>query len=156
MVSVVQQLNNRADPPGILLANTGQLYWWPQGKKALNPTSQYAVPYSSLVHHSRWHNPKVNCIPENETVAKHVQYVLEAVVPACVDEHASLDIVGVCGAADDVGLFLDRNWGKWKERVEALAIVGGCLLDSELKSSSFKDFMRAVSQLHFPICYENR
>ncbi len=151
MVSIIQVLKSQASsptdsaPPGIIIANPGQTWWWPEGKRALDPSSRHAVPMASAVNWGRFYNPKKNAIRENRSPAEHIQSIFEKVVPSMVDEKAMLDIIAVGDAADFAEVYLDQNWPKWSGRINCMAILGGFTNKDDLTNDSFKLFLREVS-----------
>ncbi|KAK2005835.1 Arb2 domain-containing protein [Colletotrichum eremochloae] len=149
MVSVVQNIARQtssasdSSAPGIILANTGELWWWPEGKKALSPTSAIAVPQKSMVHHGRAFNSKLNSIPQNESPEAHVRYVLNEVLPAFVPSSARLDIVGIGLGADQVTRALDSpdTWSVLGHRINTLSLLGSTTAIDELSHESLKEFL---------------
>ncbi|KAK1992355.1 Arb2 domain-containing protein [Colletotrichum falcatum] len=149
MVSVVQDIARQASSasdssaPGIILANTGELWWWPEGKKALSPTSALAVPQKSMVHHGRVFNPRLNSIPRNESPEVHIQHVLDEVLPALVSPSARLDVVGIGLGADHVTRALDGpdTWSALGQRINTLSLLGSTTAIDELSHEPFKEFL---------------
>ncbi|KAK1585308.1 Arb2 domain-containing protein [Colletotrichum navitas] len=149
MVSVVQEIARQTSsasapsPPGIILANTGELWWWPEGKKALSPTSAHAVPQKSMVHHGRAFNPKLHSISKNETPEAHVRYVLDEALPALVPSSARLDIVGIGLGADHVTRALDSpdTWSVLGHRINTLSLLGSTTAIDELSHEPLKEFL---------------
>lgn len=149
MVSVVKDILRQAtsavnpSPPGIILANTGELWWWPEGKKALSPVSAVAVPRRSMVHHGRVNNPKLHSIPKNKDPEAHIRYVLNEVVPALVSSTARLDIIGIGLGADHATKTLDdpSTWSAIGHRLSTLSLLGGTTDIIELSHGPFKEFL---------------
>ncbi|GKT42617.1 uncharacterized protein ColSpa_02798 [Colletotrichum spaethianum] len=149
MVSVVQELSRQTssstDPsaPGIILANTGELWWWPEGKKALSPTPALAVPQKSMVHHGRVFNPKLHSISKNESPEAHIQYVLNDVLLELVPPTARIDIVGIGLGADHATKTLDRpdTWTVLGHRINTLSLLGSTTSIDELSHEPFKEFL---------------
>ncbi|KAK1656269.1 Arb2 domain-containing protein [Colletotrichum phormii] len=149
MVSVVQEINRQRaspsdnGPPGILLANTGELWWWPEGNKALSPTSAMAVPRKSMVHHGRANNPKYHAIPKNESPEAHIAYVLNEVIPSLLSPTARLDIIGIGLGADYATRELDTSetWSTLGHRINTLSLLGSTINVEELTHESFKEFL---------------
>ena len=150
MVSVVQALKaqqcSSGDPtaPGIILANPGQTWWWPEGKRALSPSCRHSVPMASAVHWGRYYDPKGNAIPENRTAAEHIRYMFDKVIPSVATENVVLDVIAVGDAADHVETYLDQNWATWSSRMNCLAILGGFTNQDDLCCDGFKKFLREV------------
>ncbi|KAK1701090.1 hypothetical protein BDP55DRAFT_640443 [Colletotrichum godetiae] len=149
MVSVVQEINRQRvspsddGPPGILLANTGELWWWPEGNKPLSPTSAMAVPRKSMVHHGRANNSKYHAIPKNESPGAHIAYVLNEVIPSLLSPTARLDIIGIGLGADYVTRALDtpETWSTLGQRINTLSLLGSTINIEELTNEPFKEFL---------------
>ncbi|KAI3529048.1 Arb2 domain-containing protein [Colletotrichum filicis] len=149
MVSVVQEINRQRaspyddGPPGIIIANTGELWWWPEGKKALSPTSAMAVPRKSMVHHGRANNPRYHSIPNNKTPEAHIAYVLSEVIPSLLSANARLDIIGIGLGADHATKVLDtpETWSALDHRINTLSLLGSTTSVDELSHQPFKEFL---------------
>ncbi|KAK3901511.1 Arb2 domain-containing protein [Staphylotrichum tortipilum] len=147
-----------ASPPGVVLTNPGELWWWPEGGKGLTPLERHMVPMASAVHYGRYHNPRVNEVPGQRSVAEHVREVFETVVMGgLVDKEARVDVIALGSTADDVELYLDDDavWAKVGARLNSLAILGGCHSSSHLRCEGFKRFLeeraRAYVIHHTPL-----
>ena len=151
MVSVVQILKKQvssptdATAPGIILANMGQTWWWPDGKRALCPLDRHGVPMPSAVHWGVRPQPGINTIPGNSSPPQHVKYMLDKVVPALVNPEARLDILDL---SDDVVRYLDTIWDRLGPRMNSLAILNGFTNNNDLKSDAFKTFLKDVSSTY--------
>ncbi|KAJ3938530.1 uncharacterized protein N0V96_011257 [Colletotrichum fioriniae] len=149
MVSVVREINRqRASPSddcpaGIIIANMGELWWWPEGKKALSPTSAMAVPRKSMVHHGRANNPRYHSIPKNESPEAHIAYVLNEVIPSLLSPNARLDIIGIGLGADHATRVLDtpETWAALGHRINTLSLLGSTTSIEELTHEPFKEFL---------------
>ncbi|KAI8195803.1 hypothetical protein K4K49_007699 [Colletotrichum sp. SAR 10_70] len=149
MVSIVRELLKQrssaidASPPGIILANAGELWWWPEGQKPLSPVSACAVPMASMVHHGRAHNPKVHAIPKNEHPLAHIEYILNEAVPAITAATASLDIIGVGLSADHIMKALDSHvtFDAIGKRINTLSVIGCSTSADELSHEPLKDLL---------------
>ena len=150
MTSVVKAINEQtsskhnSEPPGIILANMGELWWWPEGKRALNTRSQLAVPMTSAVQNGRRYDPKTNAPPGNATPEEHVAYIFEELVPKLVDGKARIDVVLLGDAGEFVETYLDEKWATWGPRLNTLSIVGGLYDKKFLMNEGFKDFLAEV------------
>lgn len=138
-------------PPGVVLANAGELWWWPEGGRGLTPVERHRVPMASAVHFGRYHDPKVNEVPGHRTVAEHVRGVFEAVVlgGGLVGEGAKVDVVVVGDTADEVKEYLDDEpvWEKVGGRLGCLVVMGGVYNSKKFKCEGFKKFMEEVCRL---------
>ncbi|OIW31142.1 hypothetical protein CONLIGDRAFT_643152 [Coniochaeta ligniaria NRRL 30616] len=128
----------------IVIANPGQLWWWPEGGRGLTLSGRFAVPMQSAVHRGREYDARLNAIPGHETVGRHVRSVFEEVLGGMVREDAKLAVVAVTDVADEVERFLDddKNWEVWGPRMESLALLGGFYGATEgIKCEGFKTFL---------------
>lgn len=147
-VSVIQ---SSKDSPGIIIANMGQLLWYRRGRRAVTRMSWSALPRKSGVADPMRINPVKNRVPGNEDMAAHVKYVFEKVVPKMVNPSAKLDIIGVGDGALEVVAYLQTEWAKWKERVQAIAVgTGYAWASGEIHDAEFAKFWGAVSFLLSP------
>ncbi|KAL7818263.1 Arb2 domain-containing protein [Trichoderma gracile] len=149
MVSVVRALASQrsspddASPPGIVLANTGQTYWWPEGKRAITVTASAALPLPSLVHKGIREVPSLNKIPGNENPTEHVKYIFDKVLGSMAGEKAVVDVVAIGETCEVVEKFLDGKeaWDAWGKRLGSLILLGPVFEAEALKNVRFKDFL---------------
>jgi len=154
LVSLVQELkkqpSSRTDSsaPGIILANAGELYWWPEGGCSFEPMRQQAAPMKTAVHRGRKVAPRVNEIPQNETVGRHVTYMFDKVVPYLIGEgsNVQVDVIGIGGGADAVHEYFndEKNFNKYETNLHAMVILGGHFGLERLKCDGFKAFLQHV------------
>ena len=152
MTSVVKAINEQtsskhnSEPPGIILANMGALWWWPEGKRALNSRSSQAVPMKSAVHLGRYYDPKVNAVEGNATPEQHVAYIFDEVLPKLVNNQARLDVVVLGDATHFVEWHLndDSKWAAWGPRMNSLSIVGGSYDKKYVECDGLKQFLPEV------------
>lgn len=155
MVSVVRavqsQPSTQADtsPPGIVLANMGQTYWWPEGKRAITISGSSATLLPSLVHKGKRHLPAVNDIPGNKGPVEHVKYMFSEVLGSLTDEKALVDVIATGESCEIVERFLDRTevWDIWDKRLNSLVLLGPVYDAEGLKNEQFKAFMAKVRRL---------
>lgn len=155
MVNLVRALKHQKSSaiddaaPGIILANPGNLWWWPEGKMALSEFARHQVPGSSLVHWGFYHDPERNTIPENATPADHVKYIFEKVVPQFVNDQAKIDVIALGDMSDEVEQYLDNDdvWAKVGHKLNAMVVLGGFYDMREARCQGFKKFMDQVSHL---------
>ncbi|KAH0491752.1 hypothetical protein TgHK011_003162 [Trichoderma gracile] len=149
MVSVVRALASQrsspddASPPGIVLANTGQTYWWPEGKRAITVSASAALPLPSLVHKGIREVPALNRIPGNENPTEHVKYIFDKVLGSMAGEKAVVDVVAIGETCEVVEKFLDGKeaWDAWGKRLGSLILLGPVFEAEALKKVQFKDFL---------------
>jgi hypothetical protein len=136
-----------SNPPGVILANPGELWWWPEGGCGLTPTGRHRVPMSSAVHLGRYHDREANEVPGNRTVAEHVRCVFESVVMGgLVGEGAKLDVIAVGDVADEVEAYLndEKVWGEVGGKMNCLVVLGGFYNSAKFKCERFAKFMKEV------------
>lgn len=151
MVSVVRDLHAQQsspdDPraPGILLANVGSVFWWPEGRKALTLAAVADMPLPSMVHDGRRITAE-NRIPGSETPEKHVEYILNRVVPALASTEARIDLIGIGDSSDMLVNFYDQEevWAQWGHRVNTLSLLEGVVSERPIGCGEFKSFLKKV------------
>lgn len=156
MVSIVRALASQrsspddASPPGIVLANTGQTYWWPEGKRAITVSASAALPLPSLMHKGIREVPSLNGIPGNENPREHVKCVFDQVLGCMAGEQAVVDVVAIGETCEIVEKFLDGKeaWGVWGKRLGSLVLLGPVFEADGLTNGEFKDFLAKVRCRH--------
>lgn len=150
VLSVVQAIQ-AADPwgrVGVVIANPGQLWWWPEGKKGLTLSGRFGVAMQSAVHYGRAYDARLNAVPGHETVGRHVKSVFEEVLGRVARRDARLAVVAVTDVADEVERYLDddETWKVWGPRMESLSLLGNFYGTTEdIKCDAFKTFLTEVS-----------
>lgn len=149
MISVIQELQKLSNPPGIVIANMGELYWCPERKKSFTVKNSTALPLPSLAHKGRKYRSSMNDIPHNETSEKHLRYIFQKVLHPLLDSNnKKLSILAIGSSSEVVEKFLDneRNWSNWGERLSSMVLFGPqCPLES-LNNPDLKRFLKKVSQ----------
>ncbi|KAH6630485.1 Arb2 domain-containing protein [Chaetomium sp. MPI-SDFR-AT-0129] len=158
-----QQQCSATDPtsPAVVLTNTGELWWWPEGGRGLTHVERHFIPMSSAVSLGRFHNAKANEIPGHRSVAEHLRAVFDLVLAGGaeglgVKKEAKLDIIALGDTADEVQTYLDDDevWKKVGGRLSSLSMLGS-FYDREAKSDGFKKFLeeraRAYIIHHMPL-----
>lgn len=146
VLSIVHALREQNDVVGVVLANTGESWWWPEGKRALSFRQSNGVRMKSAVHKGRYFDAQVNGIPAHADVAEHVRMVFESVLAneEFVGKEARLEVIGLSEGAMEAEKYLDENWKRWEDRIGCLAILGGGLEEREIKNEGFKAFLKEV------------
>lgn len=153
MISVVKALQTQvasstdSSPPGVILANPGQLYWWPEKRRALTLIESVAIPLPSLVHAGRRHVPSLNNIPENEDPAAHVKCLFQKFLKTAIENHVKFDIVAIGQSCEVMERFFDNdeNWKTWGSRLNAMLLLGSVYSTEDLTNTGFKEFLANVS-----------
>lgn len=157
MVNLVQALKKQtssatdSSPPGIILANTGELWWWPEGKRSLTPSGRHGIPLMSSTSWGVYHDPQVNEIAQNRKPVQHMEYLLEQVVPSLIGSETKLDIIAVGDGAENAYRYFgdERNWARYKDTLGCFAVMGG-FLDASNVCEGFRHFLKDVSRLLHP------
>ncbi|KAI0447289.1 Arb2 domain-containing protein [Xylaria telfairii] len=152
--ALLQQRCSPTNPtaPGIILANMGELIWWPEGKRTLSKFAFDWSPMRSAAHNGNYLDPKVNSVPENENSGAHIKYIFEKVVPEFVDPAAGLDIIGLGDGADAIEIYLncDATWDRVGGRINCFASVGGLFPDWDLKCDGLREFLKDRARAYAP------
>lgn len=148
MVSVVRALQSQThdgEAPGVILANMGQLYWWPEGQRAITLGAKNALPLASLVHTGRKYVPALNDIPGHTSPDQHARYIFNEVLSGTLAEGAMLEIVTVGGGSCEiVQRFLDEEWGVWAVKVSCLVLIETICTVDMFCNAGFKEFLAKV------------
>jgi hypothetical protein len=145
------QTSTTNNAPGVILANTGELWWWPEGGRGLNPRGVLGAPMRSAVHWGRFrddHDPNnAHTVPGNGNPVSHVSCVFEQVLDNAdlVAANAVIQIIAVGDGASIVGRVLDESWVRWGARIGCLAMCGSGLDAGSVRDGGFKKFLREVS-----------
>lgn len=149
MISVIQELQKLPNPPGIIIANMGELYWCPERKKSFTVKNSNALPLPSLAHKGRKYRSSMNDIPRNETPEKHLGHIFQEILhPLIGSNDKKLSILAIGSSSEVVERFLDndRNWSIWGKRLSSIILFGPqCPLES-LSNLDLKKFLKTVSR----------
>lgn len=147
VVSAIRKILKDDENTGIVIANPGQLWWWPEGKRGLTPSARHSIPMKSAVHWGREYDPSLNAIPGHETPAQHVKAIFDEVLGKMARDDAKLAVIAVTDVADEVEIFLnnDEHWKVWGPRMESLALLGNYYSNDMIKCEGFKTFLKEVS-----------
>ncbi|SPN99852.1 uncharacterized protein DNG_02704 [Cephalotrichum gorgonifer] len=159
MVSIVREIKKQrcapddAGSPGVILANPAALWWWPEGKRALDTPMRNRVPMTSAVHLQRLHDDRTNTIPENHNSDQHTEYMFKHVIPHLTKAGAKIDVIGIGHACEALESFLDKdeNWKKYGAgRLNALVFLGGHWRFGDGHNEGFKEFLKTRSRVYIP------
>ncbi|KAJ4266496.1 hypothetical protein NW762_004483 [Fusarium torreyae] len=147
MISVVQALAKQtastddSEAPCVVLANMGQRYWWPEGKRALTIEGAADIPLPSLVHTGRRYIKELNEIPGSETPLAHMATVFNKVLD--VNKSAKVDVVAIGQSCEETLKFFEdeANWAQWGHRLGGMLLMGTVFLADKLTNVEFKDFL---------------
>ncbi|OTB03919.1 hypothetical protein M426DRAFT_59437 [Hypoxylon sp. CI-4A] len=156
MVSIVSELQKQrssladSSPPGIILANMGELIWWPEGGRTVSRGAFDSAPMTSAVHTSRIITDE-NRVGGNEDEKCHITSIMNKAIPKIVNDQARVDILGVGDSADYMVEFLDLPcvWSYWGRRINCLALAGGLHPVWELQNKEFVEgFLRKKARTY--------
>ncbi|KAK7433234.1 hypothetical protein QQZ08_000170 [Neonectria magnoliae] len=149
MVSVVRALREQAaspddaSPPGIVLANMGQRYWWPEGQRALTMTASVDTPLPSLVHSGKRHIPSLNNISGSETPLRHMATLFADVLARIPPNMAKIDVVAIGESCEVVENFFEeqKHWQVWGNRLNSMVLFGTVFETDKLANVGFEKFL---------------
>lgn len=130
-------------PPGILIANMGQRYWWPEGKRALTISASADIPLPSMVHSGRKFVPELNEIPGSETALQHMTTVFQSVLAVV---KATIDVIAIGESCEIAETFFDdqENWKQFGSRLNSMILLGTVYTTDKLQNEAFKKFLEQV------------
>ncbi|KAL1901790.1 hypothetical protein Cpir12675_000299 [Ceratocystis pirilliformis] len=122
-----QSTPNDSNPPGIIIANLGGNWWWPEGKRALNPAMAQAIPLGSSAFNGQEYDGELNAVPQLETWKRHLRYLMNTAVPSLIAHDTLIDVIAVGDAVDGFLEYLNDEtaWALNKDRLNAGAFMGG-------------------------------
>ncbi|PKS09435.1 hypothetical protein jhhlp_004050 [Lomentospora prolificans] len=156
LVSIVRKIKDQhcsaddENSPGIILANLGQTFWWPEGKKALELGRWLSTPAPSMVQTYRILRHDVNLILGNEDHGRHVKYIFDEVLNVLVSPAAKVDIIGIGDGANAVVDFLDFgfSWAIFGPRLNSIVLLGGSHHVDMLRCDGFKRFLETRARAY--------
>ncbi|KAI0975583.1 Arb2 domain-containing protein [Xylaria arbuscula] len=152
--AILQQRTSSTDPspPGIILANMGELIWWPEGRRTLNRFAFDAAPMRSAAHVGNYIDLRRNFVRDHATPMAHVKYILDTVVSTRVNPRAGLDIIGLGDGADVVERYLncDATWARVGKRINCFASVGGQFPAWQIECAGLREFLKDRARAYAP------
>ncbi|KAL2885995.1 Autophagy-related protein 29 [Ceratocystis lukuohia] len=129
-----QSAPNDSNPPGIIIANIGGNWWWPEGKRALSPAMAQAIPLASSVFNGREYDAELNAVPQLETWKRHLHYLMNTAVPSLIAHDTLIDVIAVGDAVDGFLEYLndETTWALNKDRLNAGAFMGGAFFTDSI------------------------
>lgn len=139
-----------SEPPAVILANMGQLFWYRRGQKAVTLTTWAALPQRSCVEKTIRIDPIKNTIPGNRDTDGHISYIFNYVIESLASEAAKIEVIGVSEGAMGVSRFLDNvdNWTKWGSRMQAFAAVATWWHSIDCKNPLFLGWLQARGRVY--------
>ncbi|KAF5003501.1 hypothetical protein FDECE_9954 [Fusarium decemcellulare] len=147
VISLVQALAkqtasaNDNTAPGVVLANMGERYWWPEGKRALTTEDSTDTPLPSMVHAGCKYVAELNEIPGSENPLAHMETIFTRVIS--VNREAKIDIIAIGQSCEFVLKFFEErlNWDRWGHRLGGMLFLGTVYKADNLANQDFKDFL---------------
>ncbi|QSZ32265.1 hypothetical protein DSL72_001839 [Monilinia vaccinii-corymbosi] len=153
MVKYIQDqggCSTESEPPAIILANMGQLFWYRRGQKPVTLMTWAALPQSSCVEKTTRLDPIKNTIPGNRDTDEHINYIFNHVIEELMPKTVKIDVIGVSEGAMGVSRFLDKleNWTKWGSRMQAFAAVATWWHSIDCKNPLFLEWLQARGRVY--------
>ena len=133
------------DEPAIVIANMGQLIWYRRGRQAMTEPTFQAIPRPTAVSSALVRDGKKNLIPGSEGLPQHVATVFEEVLGKLASKEAKIDVIGIGDGALEVVEYLQKEWGRWADKVVAVAVGASYIWRMEFWDNNFKDFWGKVN-----------
>ena len=140
----ILKTNSSTANDGIVIANPGQLVWHRRSQRSITFESWYALERPYAVSPGMKFGPG-NSIPRNANSEEHIECVFEDVIAPLANRGCKLNIIAIGGSAVETVEYLQRDWLKWKDAVQAIAIGSGHVWQSEFIDNDFKEFFGKVS-----------
>ncbi|THV45415.1 hypothetical protein BGAL_0492g00070 [Botrytis galanthina] len=153
MVKYIQEkgaASGESEPPAIILANMGQIYWYRRGRKPVTLMTWSALPQSSCVEKTTRLDAIKNTVPENRNTDEHIDYIFNHVIEELMPNVAKIDVIGVSEGAMGVTRFLDKleNWKKWGSRMQAFAALATWWQSTDYRNPLFLEWMLARGRVY--------
>ncbi|CAK7198817.1 hypothetical protein SEUCBS139899_001484 [Sporothrix eucalyptigena] len=145
----VNENGEKVGPPAILIANPGELFWWPDAHRSLSLPSVEGMPRPSAAHLSPRKFPE-NTIPGHETANAHVANVFHDLLTRPSTENNQgitvprITAIAIAGGADAIETFLDHpdRWQRWGPHMDSLVLLGGLYEQHHVQTDAFRTFLR--------------
>ncbi|KAI9642127.1 hypothetical protein NHQ30_008928 [Ciborinia camelliae] len=139
-----------SEPPAIILANMGQLFWYRRGQKPVTLMTWSALPQASCVEKTMRLDAMKNTIPENRDTDEHIAYIFNHVIAERMPQIAKIDVIGVSEGAMGVARFLDQvhNWTRWGSRMQAFAALATWWHSIDCKNPLFLAWLQARGRVY--------
>lgn len=123
VVELVTTIKNgsHGEDTAIVIANVGQLIWYRRGARAVTRATWNALPRKLGTDGQMKLDPVKNRVPGHETPEDHVRSVFEMVTQKAKAD-VTINVVGLGDGAREAIKYLDEDWTRWKESVQAIAV----------------------------------
>lgn len=145
LVSVVRAIQQKDSSTGIILANMGETYWWPEGKRAITVAASGTLSMPSLVHLGIQYHPEANDIPGSESPLCHARTILSSVVPQHAKADAKISIIALGDSCETVVNILDEEnaWSRLGPSLQS-ALFFGPAFCKEVEQPGLQEFLSEV------------
>ena len=135
------QTSKDGSDTAVVIANPGQMIWYRRGQRALTLASWNNLPRKTGVSNAMRIDPVKNHVPGNFNAKEHTESVFEAVAKLA-KEDVKIDIIGINEGAEDAVKYLEREWGRWESRVQAICVGLGYIwrVGDEIENKKFMNF----------------
>ncbi|KAF7935042.1 uncharacterized protein EAE98_003087 [Botrytis deweyae] len=153
MVKYIQEkgaASGESEPPAIILANMGQIYWYRRGRKPVTLMTWSALPQSSCVEKTTRLDAMKNTVPGNRNTDEHIDYIFNHVIEELMPKVTKIDVIGVSEGAMGVTRFLDNleNWKKWGSRMQAFAALATWWQSIDYRNPLLLEWMLARGRVY--------
>lgn len=135
---------SNAMPTAVIVANPGQLYWWPAGRKPITANASNELRLPSLLHFGRSYHPEINDIPGHRSPEEHLQSVMADVVARMIPGLKRLSVISQGSGCDATLKYFDANWQTWSSTLSTIVCCGPTMSASCFTSEPFKEFLGNV------------
>lgn len=144
MVSVVEAIQ-RDESTAIVLANMGESYWWPDGKRAITVAGSTALQMPSLVHMGTKYHAPLNDIPGSESPLCHARTVLDSVLDNEAQSEIRVSIIALGDSCETIVKLLDEDeaWNRWGARLTS-ALFCNPAFCKDIQQPGLKVFLAKV------------
>ncbi|ERS99976.1 hypothetical protein HMPREF1624_03345 [Sporothrix schenckii ATCC 58251] len=147
--------DKHGQPPAVIIANPGELFWWPEARRALSLPATAGMPRPSATHLAPRKFAE-NTIPGHEDADAHVASLFKDLLtcgaeatgpPSPMAKRKSvprITAIGIAGGADALEGFLDHpgHWQCWGPYMDSLVVLGGLYEEHHIKTDAFRAFLR--------------
>lgn len=145
VVALIQEVKQDASV-GFVLANMGELYWWPEEKRAISVKDSTSLKLPSLAHRGTKYHPSINDIPCNAYPDNHLHSVFQDIIKPAINGGTKLDILAIGHSCEVLQNFLNEetNWDQWANSLNAMVLFGPDYPVEYLQNDKLISFMKEV------------
>ncbi|KAH8180156.1 hypothetical protein LIA77_01675 [Sarocladium implicatum] len=143
-VSLIRSVNTYLPTAGIVIANPGQLVWWPgDGERAITVRDSEATPHESAVSYGKRYDERVNTVPGHENEMEHLKRAFELLETRAM-KGVKVFVFGIERGAEAVQALLDdeKAWKRWGGMLESMVLMGTLREAGLLTNEALKGFLK--------------